>query len=460
MFRKLLIANRGEVAVRVARTAHRLGIECVGVASEADRDASWTRQLDRVVVLGPPASAESYLAMERIVQAGRQSGCSAVHPGWGFLAESPDFAALCEQWGLTFVGPRPATMDRLGKKLPAKRAMARAGLEPIPGSLEPLESDEQAQRLAREIGFPVIVKADSGGGGRGMRRCDEPQQLSAAIDEAAAEARAAFGDPTVYLEKYLAGGRHIEVQVLADAFGAAVHLGERDCSVQRKHQKLIEETPSPGLDDRQRAELGRAAAEAAARIGYRGAGTVEFLQAPGGEIYFMEMNTRLQVEHPVSEEVTGIDLVEHQLRVAANQPLALRQEEIGFLGCAIECRINAEDPNDDFRPSPGEVTRFDFPAAVDDTAGARVRVDSHVTAGDEVPPFYDSLLAKVIVHAPSRAAAIDAMVEVLGAAHIEGVKTTIPLHLEVLDSSAFRSGDYSTAAIPGWPPADRSGGDA
>jgi acetyl-CoA carboxylase biotin carboxylase subunit len=452
VFRKLLIANRGEVAVRVARTARRLGIETVGVVSEPDRSASWTQQLDDVVVLGPAASSESYLDLQRIVQAGVQTRCSAVHPGWGFLAENARFAALCEQWGLTFVGPKPSTMDRLGKKLPAKRAMKEAGLKPIPGNLEPLDSAERGALLAAEIGYPVIVKADSGGGGRGMRRAHHQGELARAIEEAAAEARAAFGDATVYLEKFLTGGRHIEVQVLADAYGNAVHLGERDCSVQRKHQKLIEETPSPALSETQRAELGRAAAAAAARIGYQGAGTVEFLLAPDGELYFMEMNTRLQVEHPISEAVTGIDLVEQQLRVAANEPLILRQEDITFDGCAIECRINAEDPNEEFRPTPGVVTRFLFGEERRHSAHTTLRVDTHVSKGDEIPPFYDSLLAKVIVHGPSRGAVIDELLGVLRASTVEGVSTTIPMHLAVLDSPAFRAGDYSTAAIPGWPP--------
>jgi acetyl-CoA carboxylase biotin carboxylase subunit len=450
MFRKLLIANRGEVAVRVARTARELGIATVGVASEADLDASWTRQLDEVVCIGPSAPRDSYLRVDRIVQAGVQTGCTAVHPGWGFLAENPVFAALCAQHGLTFLGPRPATMEELGLKIPAKRAMRAAGLAGIPGSEGLLGSLEEARAVAEEVGYPLILKADAGGGGRGMRRCDGPDGLAEAWNQASAEAEAAFGNGALYLERYLTGGRHIEVQVLGDGRGGAIHLGERECSIQRNHQKLVEESPSPVLTPEERRELGERAAGAAAAIGYAGAGTVEFLRAPDGAIYFMEMNARLQVEHPVTECVSGLDLVREQLRVGAHQPLSVAQEEVRLSGAAIECRINAEDPAEGFRPSPGLVTAFEFPA---DLGPGTVRVDTHVAAGDEVPPYYDSLVAKVIAHGETREEAIETMLACLRAARVEGVATTIPLHLAVLDSAAFRAGEYDTASIPGWTPA-------
>jgi acetyl-CoA carboxylase biotin carboxylase subunit len=450
MFRKLLIANRGEVAVRVAHAARELGIATVGVASEADLGASWTRRLDEVVCIGPSAPRDSYLRVDRIVQAGVQTGCTAVHPGWGFLAENPVFAALCAQHGLTFLGPRPGTMEELGLKIPAKRAMRAAGLEGIPGSEGLLGSLEEARAVAEEVGYPLILKADAGGGGRGMRRCDGPEGLAEAWSQASAEAEAAFGNGALYLERYLTGGRHIEVQVLGDGRGGAVHLGERECSIQRNHQKLIEESPSPVLTTEERAELGRRAAAAAAAIGYAGAGTVEFLRAPDGRIYFMEMNARLQVEHPVTEMVSGLDLVREQLRVGAHLPLSFTQEEVTLAGAAIECRINAEDPAAGFRTSPGLVTAFEFPT---DLGPGRVRVDTHVEAGDEVPPYYDSLVAKVIARGETRHDAIETMLACLRAARVEGVATTIPLHLAVLDSAAFRAGEYDTASIPGWTPA-------
>ena len=447
MFRSLLIANRGEVAVRVARAARELGVRAVGIASEADLDSSWARELDEVVCVGPSAPRDSYLRTDRIVQAALQSGCTAVHPGWGFLAENAVFAALCAQHGLTFVGPGPAIMERLGLKIPAKRAMGAAGLAGIPGSGGLLDSVEEARALCESIGYPVILKADAGGGGRGMRRCHGPEELDAAWSQASAEAVAAFGNGALYLEKYITGGRHIEVQILADAFGHAVHLGDRECSIQRNHQKLIEESPSPVLGAAQRRDLGLRAAAAAAAIGYQGAGTVEFLRAPDGELYFMEMNARLQVEHPVTELVSGVDLVQWQLRIAANQRLDLAQEDVELAGSAIECRINAEDPSRDFRPTPGRLEVFELPT---DASTGRVRVDTHLVAGDEVPPYYDSLLAKVIAWGETREVAIETVLASLRAARVEGVSTTIGLHLAVLESDAFRRGEYDTASIPGW----------
>jgi acetyl-CoA carboxylase biotin carboxylase subunit len=344
-------------------------------------------------------------------------------------------------------------MEELGLKIPAKRAMAAAGLQGIPGSDGLLNSVEDAREVAERIGYPVIVKADAGGGGRGMRRCYEAAGLAEAWAQASAESEAAFGNGALYMESYLTGGRHIEVQIMADAYGHAVHLGDRECSIQRNHQKLIEESPSPALSPEQRDELGRLAAGAAASIGYCGAGTVEFLRATDGTLYFMEMNARLQVEHPVTEMVSGQDLVAHQLRVAANEPLKLQQSEVQLQGASIECRINAEDPSRDFRPTPGTLTTFQLPA----TAGpGTLRVDTHLKEGDEVPPYYDSLIAKVIAHGDTRDEAIETMLACLKQAKIEGVSTTIPLHIAVLQSPEFQSGNYDTASIPGWSPAAKA----
>jgi len=447
MFRSLLIANRGEVAVRVARAARELGIRTVCIASQADLCASWLEGVDEVVCVGAAAPKDSYLRIERIIQAALQTQCAAVHPGWGFLAENSRFAALCAQHGLTFLGPRPGTMERLGLKIPAKRAMRAAGLEGIPGSEGLLEDLEEAREVAAKVGYPVIVKADAGGGGRGMRRIDAEAGLEDGWHQASAEAEAAFGNGRLYLEKYITGGRHIEIQVLCDAFGHAIHLGERECSIQRNHQKLIEESPSPALTPEQRREMGVKAAQAAGAIGYVGAGTVEFFRSPEGRLYFMEMNARLQVEHPVTEMVSGVDLVKQQLLVAANHPLEIRQQDVVLEGAAIECRINAEDPSRNFRPTPGKLAVYELPASV---GPGTVRVDTHLAAGDTVPPYYDSLLAKVIAHGATREEAIETMLGTLREARIEGVSTTVPLHLAVLASPEFRRGEYDTASIPGW----------
>ena len=446
MFHRLLIANRGEVAVRFARSARVLSIAPVGIASRADLGASWLRGMDEVVCVGEAAPRESYLRADRIVQAAVQTGCSALHPGWGFLAENPRFAALCEQHGVTFVGPPPGVMRLMGLKTPAKRAMRAAGLPVIPGSDGPLEDVDGALAAAGAIGYPVILKAEAGGGGRGMRRCRDARELRDAFASASAEAQAAFGDGRLYLERYVAGGRHIEVQVLADRFGNAVHLFERECSIQRNHQKLIEESPSPALPAAERAPIGAAAARAAAAIGYAGAGTIEMLRDADGRMFFMEMNARLQVEHPVSESLTGVDIVKEQLRIAANERLGLAQDRIATRGHAIECRINAEDPAQGFRPSPGRIETFAIPA---DQGPGTVRIDTHVAAGDEMTPHYDSLVAKVIAHAATREKAIETMLRALASARIEGIATTIPLHLEVLVSEEFRSGRYDTSRIPG-----------
>ena len=447
MFHRILIANRGEVAVRIARTLRTLGISPIGVASKPDLAGSWTEEMDEVVCLGGAAAADSYLHMEKLIQAARQTRASALHPGWGFLAENKRFAALCEQHGVVFIGPSPAVMAVMGIKSPAKATMAAAGLDVVPGSDGPIAKLEDAVKCAEEATYPIILKADFGGGGRGMRLCHDEAELREAFSQARAEAQASFGSGSIYLERYLTAGRHIEVQILGDKFGHAIHLGERECSIQRKHQKLIEESPSPALTPQERAALGERAAQAAARVGYASAGTIEFLRAATGELYFMEMNTRLQVEHPVSEMISGVDIVAKQVEIAANRPLELQQSDIEFSGHAIECRINAEDPHDDFRPSPGRLEAFSF---AEDRGPGTVRVDTHMRAGDEVTPHYDSLIAKVICHGATREEAIETMIGSLSAASIEGVKTTIPLHLAVLKSDEFRRGEYDTSTIPGW----------
>ncbi|MFK7989910.1 MAG: acetyl/propionyl/methylcrotonyl-CoA carboxylase subunit alpha [Sandaracinaceae bacterium] len=442
-FHRLFIANRGEVAARVARTCDVMDVTPVFGVSEADAAAPYTTGRE-TVVLGPARASESYLDPTRIVQAARQSRCTAVHPGWGFLSENPRFAAMCEQHGLTFVGPPAHVMHLMGTKTPAKKAMGASGLSLIPGSDGVLASAEEARAVADTVGYPVLIKAENGGGGRGMRVARAADEVERAYNDARAEARAAFGDDRVYLERLIEGGRHVEIQILADRYGNAIHVGERDCTVQRNHQKLIEESPSPVLDAEERARTLDAAVRAAASIGYVGAGTMEFLLDDGGTLRFMEMNTRLQVEHCVSEERSGLDLVEHQLRVAAGQPLSLTQEDVPLEGHAIECRINAEDPSEGFRPSPGVITTFTPPE------GEGVRVDTHVASGYEVPPHYDSLICKVITRGEDRDQACDRMVTALEAMTIEGVKTTIPMHVAILNSDDFRQNRYDTRRIPGW----------
>lgn len=450
MFRRLFIANRGEVAVRIARACDELGIEAVFGVSEADRDAPYVSGR-RTVCLGPARASLSYLDPTRVVQAARQSGCTAVHPGWGFLSENALFASLCEAHGLTFVGPPAAVMQRMGAKTPAKQAMRSAGLAVIPGSAGVLADLAEAHRVAEAIGYPVLIKAESGGGGRGMRIARGRAALDEAYREAQAEAQAAFGDPRVYMERLMEGGRHIEIQLMADRYGAVVHLGERDCSVQRNHQKLIEESPSPVLDPDERRRTLDAAAAAAASIGYVGAGTMEFLLDDAGGLRFMEMNTRLQVEHCVTEMRSRLDLVHEQLRVAAGHRLRWSQSDIELEGHAIECRINAEDPRRDFQPGPGLIERWTPPEM------PNVRVDTHVRPGYTVPPHYDSLLAKVVVHARTRDDAISTMLEALAKFEVTGVPTTLEMHRTILSSSEFREHRYTTASIPGWPPSSRAG---
>ena len=440
MFRRVLIANRGEIAARIVRALDKLSIESVAVYSEADAGAPWLAGATTTVCIGPAASRSSYLDAGAILQAAEQTECSAIHPGYGFLSENAVFAARCAQHGITFVGPGPAAIRRMGDKIGAKRTMAAAGVPVIPGSLDPLESAAHASKLADHVGYPVLLKASAGGGGKGMRRCDDAAALAAAYTEASIEADKAFGNSQLYLEKYLEGGRHVEFQVLADAYGHAVHLGDRECSIQRQHQKLLEESPSPALHAGERSDLGGRAAAAAVSFGYVNAGTMEFLRAADGNTYFMEMNTRLQVEHPVTEMVTGVDLVKAQLAIAAGEPLPIEQGDVRFEGHAIEMRINAEDPDHGFRPDPGLATLVVPPQVR--AAGARVRWDAGIATGWRVPSYYDSLVGKVIVHAATRADAIAAAKEALGTFRIEGVKTTAPLHLRILDDPAFVRGVY------------------
>ena len=445
LFRRLMVANRGEVAVRILRACDLLGITPVLAVSAADRGAAYTRGRE-TVCLGGARGAQSYLNMQAIVQAARQTECSALHPGWGFLSENPTFAALCEAHGVTFIGPPPSVMHRMGKKTPAKDAMRIAGLNLIPGSDGVLRDVDDAQAVADRVGYPVLLKAESGGGGRGMRIARASSEVAGAYADAQAESTAAFGDGRLYLERLVEGGRHIEIQIMADRYGHVVHLGERDCTIQRNHQKLVEESPSPVLPEVERQRTLAAAVKAAGSIGYVGAGTMEFLLDADGVLRFMEMNTRLQVEHCVSEQRSGRDLVVEQIRVAAGHRLSFRQEEITLVGHAIECRINAEDATQNFRPAPGIIKRWHVPAS------EHLRVDTHVTDGYEVPPHYDSLICKVIASGDTRDQACDRMIAALEGLVCEGVPTTVPMHLAILRSPAFRANRYDTRSIPGWPP--------
>jgi acetyl-CoA carboxylase biotin carboxylase subunit len=436
----VLIANRGEIALRLVRACRELGIEAVVVHSTADAEAPWLEQADRTLCIGPASAAGSYLNQDAILQAAEQLGCQAIHPGYGFLAENALFSARCEQQGITFVGPPPEAIRRMGDKAAAKRTMAEGGLPTIPGSAGVVTDVREAAAEAERIGWPVLLKASAGGGGKGMRLCSDRDGLDGAFAEAALEAEKAFGNPALYIEKFIVGARHVEFQVLADAYGQGVHLGERECSIQRQHQKLIEEAPSPAVDEATRRSIGERVALAVAGFGYRGAGTVEFLRADDGQFYFMEMNTRLQVEHPVTEMLTGVDLVAEQFKIAANRPLELAPDRSAFDGHAIEFRINAEDPDRGFRPDPGRIHRFRPPSA--DADGVTVRWDSAIREGYRIPPHYDSLIGKLIVHAASRPAALEGGRQALRAMRIEGVSTTIGLHLRMLDDADFRAGTY------------------
>ncbi len=439
--RRILIANRGEIAVRVIRTCKALGIETVLAASAADLDSLPSRLADRTVCIGPARPADSYLKVDTIVQAALGVKADAIHPGYGFLSERPALARLCEEVGVIFIGPTSAQIEAVGDKLRARAEAEIAGVPIAPGGA--VETVGKAMALGREIGPPLLVKAVGGGGGRGMKRVDRLEDLPAAMDMAAAEAGAAFGDTRVYLERFVTGGRHVEVQILGDGKGRVVHLGERDCSVQRRYQKLIEETPAPGLSPDFRSRIHNAAVQFTERLSYRNAGTVEFLvDLERGAFYFLEMNARIQVEHPITEAVIGVDIVSEQIAIAEGRGMPLRQEDVGPRGCAIECRINAEDPERDFHPSPGTVRTAEWPS------GESVRVDTHIFSGARIPPFYDSLMAKIIVHAADRPTALERMRNALAATHIEGVATNLGFHLEVLSDPEFETGGVDTSYLP------------
>ncbi|TPG39147.1 acetyl-CoA carboxylase biotin carboxylase subunit [Sphingomonas koreensis] len=440
--RKLLIANRGEIALRIHRACHEMGIKTVAVHSTADADAMHVRLADEAICIGPPSATDSYLNIPNIISAAEISGADAIHPGYGFLSENAQFAEIVEAHDIIFVGPKPEHIRIMGDKVEAKRTAGALGLPLVPGSDGAISDLAEAKRIAADVGYPVIIKAASGGGGRGMKVVQSEESLETLMSQAGSEAKAAFGDATVYMEKYLGNPRHIEFQVFGDGEGQAIHLGERDCSLQRRHQKVLEEAPSPVLGPEDRARMGGIVAKAMADMSYRGAGTIEFLWE-NGEFYFIEMNTRLQVEHPVTEAITGIDLVREQIRVAEGHGLSCRQEDIRFHGHAIECRINAEDPRT-FAPSPGTVTQFHAPG------GMHVRVDSGLYAGYKVPPYYDSMIAKLIVYGSTRERCLMRLRRALEEFVIEGMKTTIPLHRALLDDPEFHAGAYTIKWLEEW----------
>ena len=438
MFKKILIANRGEIALRIIHACRELGIKTVAVYSEADENSLHVRFADEDVCIGPPRSADSYLNVPAIISAAEITGADAIHPGYGFLSESAYLAEVCEACHIRFIGPDPSVIKLLGDKARAKKAMRKAGVPMLPGSDGPVTGEEQALKVAKDIGYPIIIKAVAGGGGRGMRVVENPGELPNALRTAQREAEAAFGNGDVYVEKYLRNPRHIEFQIIGDHHGNVVHLGERECSIQRRHQKLIEESPSPALSDKIRKKMGSIVVDAAKAVQYTNAGTFEFLMDPGGRFYFMEANTRLQVEHPVTEMVTGIDIVKEQIRIAAGERLSYKQGDVTFTGHSIECRVNAEDP-DTFVPSPGVIHVFSVPG------GPGVRVETFAHSDCTISPYYDSMIAKIIVHGRDRQEAIGRMKRTLEMTVIEGIKTTIPLHLRILSDPEFIAGKLNTA---------------
>ncbi len=444
MFRKILVANRGEIALRVIRACRAMGIATVAVYSEADATSPHLELADQTICIGGARSAESYLNMQAILQAAAQTEAQAIHPGYGFLSENELFSELCRQLKFTFIGPPARVIALMGDKATARKTMKAAGLPIIPGSDGVLPTEDEALEAARTIGFPVLLKATAGGGGKGIRVCRDEGSFPKQFRMASAEAQNAFGDPGLYLEKFLQGCRHVEFQFMADGFGSVVHLGERECSVQRNHQKLLEESPSPSVDARTRAEVGARVCQGVKAIGYVGAGTLEFLRDADGDLYFMEVNTRLQVEHPVTELVTGFDLVQEQIRVAANEPLSFRQQDVELRGHAIECRINAEDPARGFLPSPGLIEVFEPPQ---EAQGVKLRLDTHVRAGYRIPPYYDSMIGKLIVHGPDREAARRGMIDALEHFRVVGIKTTIAAHLKILGDEGFAAGQYDTGMV-------------
>jgi acetyl-CoA carboxylase biotin carboxylase subunit len=438
LFKKILVANRGEIAVRIIRACREMGIQTVAIYSLADEACLHVRLADQAVCIGPPPTRESYTNVANVIMAATIEGCDAIHPGYGFLAENASFAEACEAVGLKFIGPSAQVIERMGHKAEAREAMREAGVPIIPGTAGVLQSDTEALRAAEEIGYPLIAKAAAGGGGKGMRIVQSEEELLPALRVAQAEAAAAFGSPELYLERYVEEPRHVEVQVLADEHGHVIHLGERDCSIQKRHQKLLEESPSPGINASLRQRMGETAVRAAQAIGYQNAGTIEFLVDRDGHFYFMEMNTRIQVEHPVTESVTGIDLLKQQIRIAAGEPLRLRQEDIRMRGHAIECRVTAEDAERNFAPCAGRVENVILPG------GFGVRVDTHLYPGYQIPSYYDSLIAKLIVWGDDRREAIARMSRALGEFQVEGIRTTIPFHERIMQNAWFRRGEVFT----------------
>ena len=442
MFRKILIANRGEIAVRIIRACRELGIKTVAVYSEADREALHTQLADEAVCIGPAAAAESYLNMESILSACIATRADAIHPGFGFLSENSRFVDLCEKCNITFIGPSAEMIEKMGNKSEARKTMMEAGVPVVPGTREAVYDARRGKELAEEIGYPVMIKASSGGGGKGMRVSRGPEDFEENFKVAQLESVRGFADNTMYIEKYVQDPRHIEFQILADKFGNVVQLGERDCSIQRNHQKVIEESPSVALTEELRQRMGEAAVRAAKAVGYESAGTIEFLLDGDKNFYFMEMNTRIQVEHPVTEMVSGMDLIKEMISIAQGNPLSVKQEEIQLLGHAMECRINAEDPNHNFRPCPGVIRQVHLPG------GKGVRVDTAVYSGYEIPPYYDSMIAKVIVHGRDRQEAIDKMRSTLGELIIDGVTTNVDFQYEILNNEDFQAGNITTDFIP------------
>lgn len=442
MFDKILIANRGEIAVRIIRACREMGIKTVAVYSEADRESLHTLLADEAICIGPAPSNQSYLNMERILTATVSMKANAIHPGFGFLSENARFAELCEKCKITFIGPNAEIINRMGNKSEARKTMMDAGVPVVPGSKEPVFTVEEGRRMADEIGYPVMIKASSGGGGKGMRISHSDEDFEANFQNAQMESVKGFSDDTMYIEKYIEKPRHIEFQIMADKMGHVVHLGERDCSIQRRHQKVLEEAPSEAISDELRKQMGETAVRAAKAVGYENAGTIEFLLDKNKHFYFMEMNTRIQVEHPVTEMVTGLDLIKEQIRIAAGEALSVTQEEIQFRGHAIECRINAENPSKNFMPCPGLITNVHVPG------GNGLRIDSHIYSGYKVPPNYDSMLMKVIVHDKDRESAIAKMRSALGELIIEGIDTNLEFQYEILSHHAYQEGDTDTHFIP------------
>ena len=441
MFRKILIANRGEIAVRIIRACRELGIRCTAVYSTADRDSLHAQIADEAVCIGPPATKDSYLNMNAVIQAAVNSGAEAIHPGFGFLSENAEFAKLCEKNGIVFIGPSYKSIEMLGDKAAAKETMSAAGVPVIPGSKGAVRNIDEAKKIAEECGYPVLVKASAGGGGRGIRRVDSPDDLESQIIAAQQEAKNFFGDDTVYIEKFLVNPHHVEIQIMADKMGNVIYLGERDCSMQRRNQKILEECPSPIVSPELRKKMGEAAVTAAKECGYYNAGTIEFLVDENRDFYFMEMNTRIQVEHPITEEVTGFDIVKAQIETAAGMPLDVTQEDIKIRGHAIECRINAENPNLDFRPSPGTINALYTPG------GPGIRIDSAVYQGYTITPYYDSMISKLIVHASDRNEAINKMKWALSEFIVSGVDTNIDFQLEIIKRPEFISGNYDNGFL-------------